>query len=516
MCHGDPVFRMLAVLAGLSLATDLGAGAPLEESLKRCVVATRLARAAGCADTEVGDVLYTALLQHLGCTAYSHESARVWGDDLVSTRLAFLTDFSDPKDVWRTFVSGVAASTGTPRPRVLAATVTAGRRFSTEGPAATCEVARDAARQLGLPASVQDGLFHGMAMWNGRGVPAAAGQAIPLSCRIMQVAATAVLFAVHAGAEAAVSEVRRRAGSYLDPDLAGVFVDRAGELLADLDHVDAYECVLGSEPDPVRLVDDEESEALARTFGHLVDLKSPNLHGHSAGVGDLAAAGAQKLGLHEQVRTVRIAGYLHDLGRVGVSSRIWDKLAPLSIAERDQARLHPYYSERVLARVPQLAEVAKLAGQHHERCDGSGYHRGAMAAQLSTCSRVLAAADAYRTLVEGRLHRPALSTEQAAERLRAEARAGRLDGETLAGVLQAAGLATGTRRARPSGLTQRQVEVLRLLAEGMSNRDIARRLVISPRTAEHHVQDIYLKIGATSRAAAALYAMEHGLLDKPG
>ena len=138
----------------------------------------------GCPDTEVGDVLYTALLQHLGCTAYSHESARVWGDDLVSTRLAFLTDFSDPKDVWRTFVSGVAASTGTPRPRVLATTVTAGGRFATEGPAATCEVARDAARQIGLPASVQDGLFHGLAMWNGKGVPAAAGRAIPLSGRI--------------------------------------------------------------------------------------------------------------------------------------------------------------------------------------------------------------------------------------------------------------------------------------------------------------------------------------------
>ena len=516
MCHGGVVFRMLAVLAGLSLATDLGTGAPLEESLKRCVVATRLARAAGCADAEVGDVLYTALLQHLGCTAYSHENAQVWGDDIASTRLAFLTDFSDLTDVWRTFVSGVAASTGTSRPRVLATTVTTGRRAYTAGPVATCEVARDAARQLGLPASVQDGLFHGMAMWNGKGQPDTARQAIPISCRIMQVAATAVLFALHAGSDAAVSEVRRRAGRYLDPDLAGVFVDRAGELLADLDHIDAYECVLGAEPDPVRLVDDAESEALARTFGHLVDLKSPYLHGHSTGVGDLAAAGAQRLGLHEQVRTVRIAGYLHDIGRVGVSSRIWDKPAPLSVAERDQARLHPYFSERVLSRVPQLAEVATLAGQHHERCDGSGYHRGAMAAQLSTASRVLAATDAYRTLVEGRPHRAAVSTEQAAEQLRAEVKSGRLDGEAVAGVLQAAGLAGGSRRTRPSGLTRRQVQVLRLMAEGLSNRDIARRLVISPRTAEHHVQDIYLKIGATSRAAAALYGMEHGLLDKPG
>src|SRR5262249_32883574 len=166
MCHGGPVFRMLAVLAGLSLATDLGAGAPLEESLKRCVVATRLARAAGCTDTEVGDVLYTALLQHLGCTAYSHETARVWGDDVATTRLAFLTDFSDRRDVWRPFVTGLAASTGASRARVLAATVTAGKRVDIEGSAATCEVARYAARQLGLPTSVQDSLFHGLAMWN--------------------------------------------------------------------------------------------------------------------------------------------------------------------------------------------------------------------------------------------------------------------------------------------------------------------------------------------------------------
>jgi HD-GYP domain-containing protein (c-di-GMP phosphodiesterase class II)/DNA-binding CsgD family transcriptional regulator len=510
------VFRTLAVLAGLSLATDLGTGAPLEESLKRCVVATRLARSVGCTETEVRDVLYTALLQHLGCTAYSHETARVWGDDVVATRLAFLTDFSDPRDVLRTFVPGLAAATGRSRPRVLATAVTAGRRFSTAGPTATCEVARDAARQLGLPASVQDGLFHVMAMWNGKGMPATAGPAIPSSCRIMQVAATAVLFAVHAGAEAAVVEVRRRSGSYLDPDLAGALVDRADELLADLDHMDAYECVLDSEPDPVRLVDGGESEALARTFGHLVDLKSPYLHGHSAGVGDLAAGAAQKLGLDDQVRTVRIAGYLHDLGRLGVSSRIWDKPGPLTVAERDQARLHPYYSERVLSRVPQLAAASKLAGQHHERCDGSGYHRGAMAAQLSTASRVLAAADAYRTLVEGRPHRPAMSRQQAAERLRAEARAGSLDGGVLDRVLQAAGVAGGTRHARPSGLTRRQIQVLRLMAEGLSNRDIARRLVISPRTAEHHVQDIYAKIGATSRAAAALYGMEHGLLDKRG
>ena len=516
VCHGDLVFRLLGLLGGLSVVSDLGTGAPLEESLRRCVLATRLARVAGCADTDSTDLIYTSLLQHLGCTAYSHEAARVWGDDIATTRLAFLTDFEDPKDIWRTWVPGLADSAGTSKARALGTTLVSARRFEAQGPAATCEVARGASRRLGLPESVQTSLFHGLAMWNGKGYPPARGDEIPLSTRLMHVASTAVLFLHHADAEAAVHEVGRRSGSYLDPDLSDAFVRHAAELLQGLDDVDAYECVLDSEPDPVRLVDDVELETVARTFGDLVDLKSPWLHGHSAGVAEVATAAAHALGLDDDARPVRLAGFLHDLGRVGVSSKIWDKPGPLTTTERDQVHLHAYHSERILARVPSLAEVARLAGQHHERCDGSGYHRGATGAQLSMPSRVLAAADAYRSLVEGRPHRAALSAAQAAERLRVEAKAGRLDGDAVRAVVEADSGRKGLRRVRPADLTERQVEVLRLMATGLSNRDIAKSLGISSRTAEHHVQDIYLKIGASTRAAAALFAMERGLLDRSG
>jgi HD-GYP domain-containing protein (c-di-GMP phosphodiesterase class II) len=324
------------------------------------------------------------------------------------------------------------------------------------------------------------------------------------------------LFALHAGDEAAIVQVRRRAGSHLDPDLCQLFLSRTSELVEDLDDVDAYEYVLHAEPNPVRLVDDDGLQAVARTFGELVDLKSPWLHGHSAGVAELAAAAVRNLGLEADMRAVRIAGHLHDLGRVGVSSRIWDKPGRLSQTERDQVRLHPYHSERILCRVSILGDVATLAGQHHERCDGSGYHRGVSATQLTMPSRVLAAADTFRSLIEDRPHRPAFSVAEAADRLRTEARSGGLDGDAVTAVLRASGQRTGVRRSRPADLTDRQVEVLRLLAAGMSNRDIAERLVISSRTAEHHVQDIYLKIGASTRAAAALFAMEHGLLKKLG
>lgn len=506
------MFRLLGLLGGLSLVTDLGTGAPLEESLKRSVVATRLARQTQCEPAEVSEVLYTSLLQHLGCTAYTHEGAQVWGVDIEYVRLAFLTDFADRRDMWHTWLTGLSEATGRSKARVLATALTTGRKGEREGPTATCEVARDASRWLGLPSSVQTNLIHVFAMWNGNGHPEVGGDAIPLATRVMHVASTAVLFALHEGPDAAVSQVRRRSGTYLDPGLVDLFVSRPEEFIGDLDDLDGYEAALASEPDPVRLVDEAKVESVARAFGSLADLKSPWYQGHSVAVGDLAAAAVLGLGLDEHVGAVRIAGYLHDLGRVGVSSRIWDKPGPLSASERDQARLHAYYSERIVARIPALAEVAEFVGQHHERCDGSGYHRGLAAGRLTMPSRILATADEYRDLVEDRPYRAALPPAEAAGRLRDEARFGRLDADAVSAVLTAAGHAARIRRTHPAGLTDRQVEVLRLVAAGMSNQEIAKHLVIARRTAEHHVQDVYLKIGVSTRAGAALFAMEHGLL----
>ena len=382
------------------------------------------------------------------------------------------------------------------------------RAFDAVGPVATCDVAREASSRLGLPEAVRQGLVHTLCMWNGKGNPRRAGEEIPLGARIMHVASIAVLFLLHAGPDVAVEQVRRRSGTYLDPSLADLFVSQAHDVLDGVEAVDAYEAALDCEPDPVLLVDTEDLESVARTFGDLVDLKSPRLHGHSSAVADVAAAATSALGLAGDTHAVRVAGHLHDIGRVAVSSRIWDKAEPLSATERDQADLHPYHSERVLARVPELTEIAAIAGQHHERCDGSGYHRGISGDRMCMLARVLAAADAYCLGTDNHG-----TTMDVAKRMRDEARHGSLDGHAVEAVLEAAGHQRQLRRQGPAGLTARQIEVLRLLASGSSNRDIAERLVISPRTAEHHVQDVYARIGASTRAAAALFAMEHGLLD---
>jgi DNA-binding CsgD family transcriptional regulator len=216
----------------------------------------------------------------------------------------------------------------------------------------------------------------------------------------------------------------------------------------------------------------------------------------------------------ETVAGLRVAALLHDLGRGGVSNAVWEKPGPLTAAEWEQVRMHPYYTERILATSAALAPLAEVAGLHHERLDGSGYHRGCGAGTLGSAARILAAADAFQAMTQRRPHRPALVPEQAGEELTRDARRGRLDGDAVAAVLQVAGQAHRTRRGglRPAGLSQREVEVLRLVAEGCSNPEIGRRWSISRRTAEHHVQHVYTKLGVSTRAAAALFALEHDLI----
>ena len=247
----------------------------------------------------------------------------------------------------------------------------------------------------------------------------------------------------------------------------------------------------------------------------MADLKSAFTIGHSSGVAALAADAAATMGLDAPARArLHVAALLHDLGRVGTSASIWERPRPLTAAEWDSVRLHPYHSERILARSEALRPMATIAGMHHERLDGSGYHRGSRGREIAEEARILAAADAFQARTQDRPHRPALDLEAAAVAILEEARAGSLDPRAVDAVLGAAGVAAKRppRSSVPGGLSDREVEVLRLVARGLTNRQIAKQLTVSPRTAEHHVDHIYTKIGVSSRAAAALFAMEHDLL----
>jgi DNA-binding CsgD family transcriptional regulator len=340
-----------------------------------------------------------------------------------------------------------------------------------------------------------------------------------LPARIARLATDAALFNELGGRELAADALGRRAGGMLDPAVVDTFLANDTELLSEATAHDPRERILDVEPEPVIQKDAVELRDVARAFGDIADLKTPYTHGHSNAVAMLACTAADTLGLDVATRSqLEVAALLHDLGRVGISNAIWEKPGPLTAAEWEQVRMHPYHSERILATSRALEPVAPIAGMHHERLDGSGYHRGCRGRDIPVACRILAAADAFQAMTQPRPHRDALTADHAQGELTTASRAGKFDPDAVVAVLEAAGQQRPGLRSnlRPAGLTEREVEVLRLVAEGCSNRELARRLFISPRTADHHVQHIYTKIGVSSRAAAALFALEHDLLSAAG
>jgi HD-GYP domain-containing protein (c-di-GMP phosphodiesterase class II) len=508
--------RLADLLASLSLVTDLGFALPPESALRSCLVATALARRLGLDETEVADVYWTALLEHVGCTGFAHETANRYGDELVVNAAAARTDFADPRDLFATFLPAVSGGSRLAWIRIALMEITSGARFSRRYATAACEVGRSTAQRLGLSPGVQRGLHEVYESWNGSGGSRGLkGDAIALPARIAQLAATAVHFESLGGAPLALGAVRKQAGGVLDPHVAAAFEAVAPELLEAAAADDLHAAALDAEPHPVRTIPVSRLSDVAAAFGDIADLKSPYLLGHSSGVARLALEAARRTELDgATIERLHVAGLLHDVGRVGISDAIWDRPQALSGAQWEEVRLHAYHSERILARSAALRDVAPIVGMHHERLDGSGYHRGTRAREIPATVRLLGAADAYRAMTQDRPYRPALPPDEAARRLRAEVEAGRLDGEAVTAVLDAAGHALPrVREALPAGLSEREVEVLRLVSRGLTNRQIAEQFTISPRTAEHHVQHIYTKLGVSSRAAAAVFAMEHDLLD---
>jgi HD-GYP domain-containing protein (c-di-GMP phosphodiesterase class II) len=349
--------------------------------------------------------------------------------------------------------------------------------------------------------------------WDGKGEPGGGRRdEIPLPVRIVQVARDAAFQRMLGGEEFAARVVRERAGRAFDPAIAMRLADEAPGILALEDHASAWDETLACEPTPRLTLEGEAIDRALAAMGDFADLATPYLVGHSDGVAELATAAAVHCGFEAaDLVTIRRGAFVHDVGRVAVPVRIWQKAAPLTPDDWERVRLHAYHSERVLSRSPFLAALAPVATTHHERLDGSGYHRGTAAASLTRPARLLAAADAYHAMTEPRPHRQALSPAQAAEILSQEARAGRLDADAVAAVIEASGQRV-PRMERPAGLTEREVEVVGLLARGLLTKQVARALGISVKTADRHIQNAYGKIGVSTRAAVTLFAMEHGLV----
>jgi HD-GYP domain-containing protein (c-di-GMP phosphodiesterase class II) len=505
--------RTAELIAALCLATDLGMAFPFEHGLHTTLIAMRIAERLQVDREGARETYYACLLSHAGCTTEAHVAAEVFGGSLTTSFNPVM--YGSRREV----LGGLLRTLPDPgSPTLVRAAQTARRlpRMAREqGPAlrAACEVAGMLADRVGAPGSMPALLAHLTERWDGNGpLRRAKGEQIPLPMRIVHVATDAAFQHVLGGIEHAARLVNERAGHAFDPEVAACFVAGAQEILAFDASASACEEVIALEPPAPLVLQAESLDRALAAMGNFADLISPYLAGHSVGVAELAGTAARSCGI-DAARATAIwrAGLLHDLGRVAVHPRIWQKPGPLTADEWEQVRLHPYHTERVLSRSPVLSVLSPIAEAHHERLDGSGYHRRATAPELGFPARLLAAADAYHAMTEPRPHREALSPERAAEILAEEASAGLLDLDAVAAVLEAAGQ-RAPRLERPAGLTEREVEVVALLARGLQTKQVARALGISVKTADRHVQNAYRKIGVSSRAAATLFAMEQGLV----
>jgi HD-GYP domain-containing protein (c-di-GMP phosphodiesterase class II) len=511
--HGGERVRCAELVAALCLATDLGMGFPFEHGLHSTLIAMRIADRLGVGHEDLARTYYACLLSHSGCTTDAHLAPEVFGGSLT-THLNPVV-YGSRLDVLGGLIRALPDPGGAAPVRALQVA----RRFprmareQREHLTAGCEVAGMVAEGLGLSPAMRSLLAHLLERWDGKGpLGRAKGEQIPLPMRIVALAVDAAFQRVLGGEERVVRLVRERQGHAFDPEVAACLTDDAERILALDAHGSVWAETLACEPDPPLLLEGEALDRALAVMGNFADLISPYLTGHSTGVAELAAAAARRCRLDEGgALTVRRAALVHDLGRVAVDVRIWQKPGPLTADELEQVRLHPYHSERVLARSEFLSGLTPVAGAHHERLDGSGYHRGVAGADLALPARLLAAADAYHAMTEPRPHRAPIAPARAAELLGREANAGRLDGQAVAAVVAAAGQRP-PRIDRPAGLTEREAEVVTMLARGMQTKQVAHALGISVKTADRHVQNAYRKIGVSTRAAATLFAMEHGLL----
>ena len=511
----DASVRIAELVATLSYAADLGLGQPMDHCLRQTVIALRLADLAEADEGEREATYYLGLLMNTYCHADASEQAR-WFADEISFKSDSYEMLSMSTVQTAAFLLRRLGSHGTALDRVrrLAAFPLTGQRTIESWLDTHSTLGSEFADRISLGEATVTAIRQAYEQWDGKGIPGhLRGPAICLPSRLVQFAGPIEVMARRHGSQAAASIARKHSGSYFDPALADLFIQHSTEVLDGLSTAASWETVLAAEPRLARSVSGVELDDVLEAMADLVDLKSPYHAGHSRGVANLAAEAARITGLPEAERqTLRRAGLLHDLGRLGVSNAIWEKAGPLSDVERERIQQHPYLTDKMLLRIPALARSREIAARHHERLDGSGYPRGLTAVSLTPADRLLAAADVYHAMTEPRPQRPALAGEVAVARLRSEVRSGRLDGDAASAVLQAAGHRTANRPEHPAGLTAREVEVLALLARGQANKQIARQLGVTPKTVSNHVEHVYTKLGVGSRAAATLFATQHGLV----
>lgn len=514
LTSADSGVRLADLVAAFSLATDLGLGQPMDHVLRSWRIAAALGDQFGVEADARASLYYVVTLAWVGCVADTPGVAALFGDDIAFRADSYEVDFSGLPMLGFMLRHVGAGSPALRRMRLGASLMATGGMAVQRGLMSHCLTTSRMAERFELGEDVCRPLHQVFARWDGKGVPNdVGGDAIALPMRLFHLADAVEVHHRSRGTDAAVEVALAKRGKHFDPAVVDAFRSVAGDILGDPTTEHDWAALIDAEPSLQTHLTEDQLDAALEAIADFTDLRSACRGGHSRAVAELAALAAAERGLPDvDVVAVRRAGLVHDLGLHGIPATILDKPGPLTGAERERIRMHPYYTDRMLARPAALARIGAVAALTHERGDGSGYPRGLTTPAIPVTARILAATCAFQAMTEPRAHRPALAAKQAARELRADVRAGRLDAEAVDAVLAAAGERHGKRRSGPAGLTPREIEVLTLIARGASTRQVAQQLSITPKTAGTHIERIYTKTGATTRSTATLFALQNGLL----
>jgi HD-GYP domain-containing protein (c-di-GMP phosphodiesterase class II) len=512
--------RLGEFVATLALAQDNAFGQPLESQLRSCLLASWICDAAGFDDELRSDVYWVALLRYVGCTGHAHEVATVFGDEIAIRAQTLVHDAANPTEVMRDVMAYATAGRSPEEQAAIVKLIQeTAREWAVYNFSSGCEVADMLVQRLEFGPGVREALRFTFERWNGNGYPAhASGEEIPLAMRVVHLSHDMEAIGRLFSPDHAIEAAQERRDRTYDPALVDVFVPHAAEWFERLRGLEPWDAVLALEPQPRRVLEGDDLDRALTVASDFIDLKSPYMGGHSRRCAQIAADAARVLGLSEDAtETLRRAALVHDFGTTAVPNSIWDKPGSLTRTEFDRVELHPMLTEQMLRRSPALAVLSPVASAHHEKCDGSGYHKRVRADTADPGGCILAATEIYVGLTAERADRAPFSPAEAAAELRRLESEGVLEPRAIHAVLVAAGHGEPDahplkRPQNPGGLSRRELDVLGLAAHGLTTQQIADRLFISPKTADHHIQHIYAKIRVSTRAAAALWAMQHDLV----
>lgn len=436
--HRETAMPVAELLGAFTYALDLTEGQPAGHSLRACFIATRVAQAMGIEGELLGAVYYATLLKDLGCSSNAARLHELYRADDLEFKHAFKTVPPGLPSTLR-FVFEKTAAGAPLRQRVaaIANILRNGEAIAQEMIETRCTRGSDIARELGFAEAVCDGIYCLDEHWDGSGRPGhLAGAAIPLPSRLALLAQIADVFLQAGGREAALFEVARRAGTWLDPEPAAAFVALGGDqaFWHDLASPVLEAIVMAMAPPDTREADEAFLDAVTAAFGKVIDAKSPFTAGHSERVARFTQALGERLDIVPgRLRQLRRAAALHDVGKLGVSSAILEKPGKLDDDEWIAMRDHAVHTRAILARIGPLAHLAPIAAAHHERLDGKGYPLGIADRAIVRETRIITLCDFYDALTADRPYRAAMPQATALAIIAGEIGKA-VDGECFAGL----------------------------------------------------------------------------------